>query len=236
MKCYKIADLTVEMDSFGKTDIQSEPYMFDCFEQADIVISSEWKRYKERHPLLSDDTCEYYCTAQSFYRQLVNFDGLVLHSSAVMMDGKTFLFTAPCGTGKSTHTAFWLKQFGDRASILNDDKPALRRINGIWYAYGTPWSGKNDISINTRAPIAGICVLNRGEENIIERYYGPLAVCDILNQTTRSKSPVFMLKILTLIDKLLSEVPIWRMECNTDPEAALVSYRAMSGGKENNET
>ena len=145
------------------------------------------------------------------------------------MDGRAYLFSAPCGTGKSTHTRLWLEQFGERAAILNDDKPALRRVDGKWYAYGTPWSGKHDISINTRVPIAGICVLRRGEINKIERYSGAGAVHDILEQTTRSRSPEFMNKMLNLLDKLLTEVPVWRMECNMDPEAAIMSHRAMSG-------
>ena len=64
---------------------------------------------------------EYYCSAYRFYTQLVDFSGLMLHSSAVIMDGRAYLFSAPSGTGKSTHTQLWLDVFGDRATILNDD-------------------------------------------------------------------------------------------------------------------
>lgn len=228
MNYYKIADLLVEMDSFGKTMLQAEPYRTDSTRAADIIISSEWQKFQKIYPFIPDESCEYFCSAHSFYRQLVNFDGLLLHASAVMMDDRAYLFSAPSGTGKSTHTQLWLDLFGERAAILNDDKPALRRVDGKWYAYGTPWSGKHDISINTGVPLAGICVLRRGTVNKIEPYSGAPAIYSILEQTTRSKSPAFMAKVLALLDNLLTEVPVWRMECNMEPEAARTSYEAMS--------
>ena len=228
---YKIADLIVAMDTFGRTAAQAEPYLSTGERGADISIVSNRVSFQKKYPTVSDDAAEYYCTAFKFYSQLVDFDGLMLHSSAVMADGKAYLFSAPSGTGKSTHVNLWLETFGDRAAILNDDKPALRRVDGKWYAYGTPWSGKHDISINTRVPIGGICVLRRGETNKIEPYAGHKAVTDIFEQTPKSKNFEYVDKVLKLLDKLLVEVPIWYMECNMEPDAARMSYEAMSGRK-----
>ncbi len=229
-KNYRIADLTVRMDTFGRTLAQAEKYLAPCESDADIVICNDWRSLKEQQPHLSEEDCEYLTSGWFFYRQLLDFDGMMLHASAVLMDGRAYLFSASPGTGKSTHTKLWQKVFGDRAQILNDDKPALRHVDGVWYAYGTPWSGKHDASINTRAPIAGICILERGEKNTIEPFSGPAAVCAMMGQTSRIRyggetSP----KILTQLDRLMCAVPIWRLKCNMDPEAALVSYRAMSG-------
>lgn len=229
---YLIAGLQVEMESFGRTVTQAEPYRCEPFERADIVIQSNWKDLQQRAPYLSEESCEYLSTGSSFYRQLLNFEGLLLHSSAVMVDGKAYLFSAPCGTGKSTHTQLWLKVFGDRARILNDDKPALRLEDGVWYAYGTPWSGKYDYSVNAKVPLAGICMLSRGEKNKICPHGGAKAVHNILEQTARSPDPAFMIQLLELLDKLVTMVPVWKLECNMDPEAAKVSYRAMSGKEE----
>ncbi len=228
---YRIAGLQVAMESFGRTVTQAEPYRCVPFEKADIVIRSNWEILKERAPHLSDESCEYLSTGSSFYRQLLDFDGMLLHSSAVMVDGKAYLFTAPCGTGKSTHTQLWLRLFGDRAKILNDDKPALRLEQGVWYAYGTPWSGKTDQNINAKVPLAGICVLGRGAENKIMPYSGAKAVHDILEQTARSADAGFMVKLLELLDKLVTAVPVWKLECNMDLQAAQVSYDAMQKGK-----
>ena len=131
---YKIAGLIVEMDSFGKTVEQAKPYLVDTAGDPDIIISSNWQRFKEKHPELSDESCEYLCTGSYFYKQIVNFNGIMIHSSAVVMDGKAYLFTAPCGTGKSTHIALWKKAFGDSVHVVNGDKPIVREINGEFLA------------------------------------------------------------------------------------------------------
>lgn len=231
---YKIANLTIRMSSFGRTVTQAEPYRCEPA-QPDIIIQSDWQALQKAQPHLSDEDCEYLCTGGSFYRQLLNFDGMLLHASAVVLDGYAYLFSAPCGTGKSTHTRLWLKVFGDRAYILNDDKPALRFEDGAWYAYGTPWSGKHDISTNIRVPVAGICFLRQAKENTIRPFSGPKAIFALLEQTARPAGPQLRGQLMMLLDKLLTNLPVWEMGCNMDPQAAQVSYEAMSGGRKENE-
>lgn len=227
---YKIAGLTVEMDSFGRTLEQAEPYRCSPG-QPDMVIRSDWKALQQRQPHLTDEDSEYISTGSSFYRQLLKFDGMMLHASAVVVDGRAYLFSAASGTGKSTHVGLWLRVFGDRAEILNDDKPALRQENGVWYAYGTPWSGKYDISTNIRVPVAGICFLHRAEENAIDPLTGTKAIFSMLEQTVRPAGAELRQKLMALLDRLLTQVPVWQMGCNMDPQAALVSYEAMSAGR-----
>ena len=228
---YKIAGLIVRMDSYGRTIHRAEPYIVEPRENADIQIESNWLQRKHEYPRLSDEDGEYLATGASFYRQLLDHEGLMLHSSAVAVDGVAYLFTADSGTGKSTHTGLWLEQFGDKTFILNDDKPALRLINGVWYAFGTPWSGKHDISVNTGVPVAGIAVLERGESNEIARFGGMDAIQAILRQSNRPRAAEYRIKLLDLLDKLITQVPIWKLKCNMDPEAAIVAYEAMSGEK-----
>lgn len=231
LQYYKIAGLIVAMDSFGRTVEQAKPYLVSQQESVDITITSYRDTMKERYTGMDDDNAEYMGTGGSFYKELLWFEGFQFHSSAVVVDGKAYLFSADCGTGKSTHTGLWLKQFGDRAYILNDDKPALRRINGTWYAFGTPWSGKNDISVNTGVPVAGIAMLERGERNEITPYSGKGAIFDIYVQTNRPKAAEYRIKLLELLDSLLQDIPVWKLKCNMEPEAAIVSYEAMSGRK-----
>ncbi|MBO5340900.1 MAG: hypothetical protein J6A62_07880 [Oscillospiraceae bacterium] len=221
------------MDSFGRTQVQAQPYLVQgSQEKPDIKIEVDWRALKEQQPHLSEDECEYISTGGDFYRQLLGFNGMLLHASAVVLDGKAYLFSAPSGTGKSTHTALWRRVFGeDRTKILNDDKPALRLEDGVFYAYGTPWSGKTDQNINTRVPLAGICILSRGEENIICPYKGQRAIHDILEQTIRPRDQRLTEKLLELLDRLLRTVPVWKMECNMDPQAALVAWEAMSADR-----
>ncbi len=227
MRYYKIAGLTVAMDTFGRTLKQAQPYL--CPEgEADITVFSNRQRLLENQPHLNKDDSEYISTGSCFYCELLRYDGFLLHSSAVVVDGRAYLFSAPSGTGKSTHTKLWLKKFGDRAFILNDDKPALRRENGVWYAYGTPWSGKYDINTNARVPIAGICFLSRGKTCSIAPYSGSKAVLAFLEQTVRPAGTAYRTSLMTLLQQLMAEVPVWQMACNMDMEAADVSYHAMS--------
>lgn len=233
---YYIAGLIVAMDSYGRIAEQAEPYKIVEPQAVDISIQSEWCTLKEKYPYLSDSDGEYLATGKSFYKQLLDYDGLMVHSSAVVMDGKAYLFTADSGTGKSTHTNLWIRQFGNRSFILNDDKPALRLIDGVWYAYGTPWSGKNDISANLGAPIAGIACIERGIENQISLLSGKEAVLRMFKQVNRKTNDnAFRIKLLDLLDKLMTQVPIWKLKCNMEPEAAIVAYEAMSGKKWRNE-
>ncbi len=225
---YKIAGLSVEMESFGKTVEQAKAYLADAVDEPDIIVQSNWQRLKKKHPEISDESCEYLSTGSSFYRQLIKFNGIMIHSSAVVLDGKAYLFTAPCGTGKSTHTSLWLREFGERAFILNDDKPAVRLENGVFYAYGTPWSGKTDQSANCRVEVGGICILERGEKNEISRVTGKTAILGLFSQTVRPKNEEFMNKVIDLLSMLIDTVPIWQLHCTISPEAARVSYEAMS--------
>ena len=232
----RIADLNVIIESYGRIVEQAKPYLCKNSDNIDIYLNKKdifsiKEVLRDQITNVDDDTLEYISTGALFYRKLLDFNGMRLHSSAVVVDNKAYLFTANSGTGKSTHTSLWLKQFGDRAYILNDDKPAVRCVDGAWYAYGTPWSGKNNISANCRVPIAGVAVLERDEKNSIMCMSAEDAVTHIVMQVNRSRSLEHMEKVLTICDCFVSQIPIWKLKCNMDPEAAIVSYEAMSGEK-----
>ena len=225
---YRIAGLTISMDSFGRTAEQAENYRCDSEDQIDIVIESPWENNKHLHPNLSNDDGEYLATGSVFYKNLLRHNGLMLHSSAVVVNGRAYLFTADSGVGKSTHTKLWLELFGERAYILNDDKPALRYLNGTWFAFGTPWSGKHDISANTCAPIAGIAILVRSETNEISRFSGLDVIQRILRQVNRPRDAESRELLLELINQLILDIPIWKLKCNMSLDAAITAYEAMS--------
>ena len=140
------------------------------------------------------------------------------------------MFSADPGTGKSTHTSIWQRVYGEeRVRIINDDKPAVRIMEDKVYAYGTPWSGKTDKNRNMKAEVAGICILRRGEENKIERYRGKEAILELYRQTARSKDRKKTELIMETLNEIMKRVPVWQLTCNMEDEAALVSYRSMSG-------
>lgn len=228
-KDYLIAGLRVRMDTSGRTEKQAEAYEIEKAGEPDILIQSAGWYLKQVQPELEEEACEYIATGADFFRKLLPFEALMLHSSCVVKDGYAYLFSAPCGTGKSTHTSLWQEAFGaENAQILNDDKPILRLENGRWYAYGSPWSGKTSLNINMRVPVGGICMLTRGETNEIAPFGGVKATMELLDQTSRTGGAAFRGKLLELIDKIMADIPIWKLKCNPTTEAAHVSHKAMA--------
>ena len=229
---YLIAGLIVGMDVSGRTESQAIPYQVSSCGEVDITIVPDVDALKVSMPELSDDSCLYLATGIDFHNKLLSFDGLRIHSSSVVIDGRAYLFSATSGTGKSTHTGIWRRVFGDeRVRVLNDDKTVIRLEDGIWYAYGSPWSGKYGINTNIKAPVGGIAMIERGERNEIEIFSGRDAVVALLKQSTVTDDAILRLKLLELLDKLMAQVPVWKLKCNMDPEAAIVAYEAMSGNK-----
>lgn len=163
---------------------------------------------------------------------LENKNGMIFHSSSIMVDGKAYLFTAPSGTGKSTHTRLWREMLGERAVMINDDKPIIRLIDGQFYVYGTPWNGKHNLGTNVKAPIKAICLLKQAKENSIRPIGAMQTIMAVLNQTVRPEGQENMSKLLTLIEKLITNVQTFLLECNISKEAAELSYKSMSKEKE----
>lgn len=231
MKLYCIADLVVGMDCQGRTYRQAQPYLCNNEEEMQICINQQKeKAYFQSmiHPEMNEDEWEYMLTGSFFYRNLPIYQGMLLHASAVVYENKAYLFSAPCGTGKSTHTSLWLKQFPS-AYILNDDKPAIRCIGGKFYAYGTPWSGKSDSNVPARVPLQGICFLHQDQENWIEELANGHAIRKFLPQTTRKLPLRRMEMLMKLLEQVINDVKIFEMGCRIDQGAVQTSYYAMRG-------
>ena len=153
---------------------------------------------------------------------------LMTHGSTVAVDGKAYLFTAKCGTGKSTHTRLWRQVFGDRAQMVNDDKPFLKLTEDGVLSCGSPWSGKHGLDNNITVPLQGICILERGKENRIERIPAEEALPMLLHQSYCPLEERKRERFEALVKQLAEKTPLWRMYCNMDPSAAEVSHQAMS--------
>ena len=226
----KIAELLVEIPEEGGIAPLLEEYKTDE-RAADITIDPSYYRC-ERYAGLSDANVSYVESGSQFHYWLLHFGGMMLHASAVELGGRAYLFSGPCGMGKSTHTRLWQREFPG-ARIFNDDKPALRLIDGKWFAYGTPWSGKNHINLNIKAPLSGICFLKRGTENSIRRLSPPEAVSRLIHQTMRLFNREADLDLmLAHVESLATDVPIYELHALPDGEAARLSHDTMCRGAE----
>lgn len=227
----KIADLIAEVPNAGGMSPRCKDYLYSGNDGADIIIRTDLYRKELYDSRWSDEMVAYMESAGQFYAKLPYFDGFYLHASAVVLDGKAYLFSGHCGAGKSTHTRLWQQVFGPDARVINDDKPALRRIDGKWIVYGTPWCGKDGINQNEKAPLAGICYLKKAQKNEIHRLTKREAMERVLAQTIRRFPDRERLdKMLVLLEQLLSEIPVYEMENLPEPDAARLSYETMRRG------
>ena len=153
---------------------------------------------------------------------------LMTHGSTVAVDGKAYLFTARCGTGKSTHTRLWRQVFGSRASMVNDDKPFLKITDEGIFACGSPWSGKHGLDTNITVPLQGICILERGAHNRITKIGAEEALPMLLHQSYCPLASEQKDAFGETVALLAERTPLWRMHCNMDPQAAEVSHQAMA--------
>ena len=229
MKKYKIANLRVDMKLYyDRLARQASKYLTDEDTPADITIQLSEDFYKRRqaeNPHLDLNAIEYIFAGSYFYNHILDFDGFLLHSSAICKDNKAYLFSANSGTGKSTHTMNWVKYCGkENVTFINDDKPAIRKIGETFYCCGTPFSGKTNLSKNILVPIKAIVFIKRGIENSVAVMDSKDALSRIFGQTVFTQSPERMVKLLSLLDELLKTITVFELTCNMDVTSAKVAY------------
>ena len=205
-------------------EVTSEDLIFQQHLLDQEAIEEGLKRRKFTDPFLERATSQ-----RKTADFLLSRNTLLLHGSTVAVDGKAYLFTAPCGTGKSTHTRLWREVFGERAIMVNDDKPFLQITDNGVFAFGSPWSGKHGLATNISAPLQGVCSLRRGAENVITRAKRSDLIALLRHQAHQPTDAALLRKTYELVDMLSQTIPLWEMQCNKESEAAQVAYRAMSG-------
>ena len=209
---------------------QREPEFFVEVTGSDLIrqqaaLDQEADEEGLRRRKFTDPFLERTVIQEKIAQKLLERDTLLLHGSTVAVDGQAYLFTAPCGTGKSTHTRLWRELFGERAVMVNDDKAFLAlHPDGVW-AYGSPWTGKHGIGTNISAPLKGICFLQRGTENKIQKVQPDKWLPELIHQCFLPEE-----RYLSLVSRLAQSVSLWEMTCTKDPQAAAIAYETMSRG------
>lgn len=160
----------------------------------------------------------------------------LMHGTVVSWRGNGYMFTAPSGTGKSTHAALWKKYLENDVEIINGDKPFIRVENSgraqksadtQVYAYGSPWAGKEHWQKNTRVPLKGLCFLQRGKTNTIRKIQPTEAMPMLMPQVYCTNQPTMAAKVLDMLDVVFDEVPMYVLTCDMSEEAVRCSFEGM---------
>lgn len=236
----KLADIPIaiaaqysETKTFLRDYLCEEPPAFGVrirpedieFEQEKSV--QEAQRSGERPVRYSPAYLETLAVYRQIAEQLLDHEVLLFHGSAIAVDGQVYIFTAKSGTGKSTHVRLWREYLGERAVMVNDDKPLLKITEQGITVYGTPWDGKHHLSNPIALPLKALVILKRDSHNHIGPVKAEDAFPALLTQSYRPENPMRMIRLLSMLDCLGRQAELYELGCNMEPEAAKVAYEGM---------
>ena len=226
---YKIADLIVEMTPKYDESIRlAEPFLYSGERETDIKLKISYDYVNETaakpNCLSTKPQLENFAFSSEFNREAIKYGVMLVHSSALICDGGAYLFSADSGVGKSTHTKLWLKAFGDKVHIMNDDKPVIRLYDDHAQAYGTPFDGGSGIALNESYPLKAIIFVERGEENSVRIPDNKEIIQKLYFQTARMVNRETAEKMLLNFEKLLTLSKFYVLTCNMDISAAYVAF------------
>lgn len=234
---FKIAEKNIEINSIYPF-VQNMCQKYITTEKPDFIIKIsksdiDFERISFHNKNNSNDLkLDFYLESLAVYRKIAekmfDYNTLLFHSSVVAVDGKAYVFAARSGTGKSTHTRLWREYFGDRAVMINDDKPLLIVKEDQILACGTPWNGKHHLDKNIIVPVKAICILTRSERNYIEIADKSKIAKVLIQQTYKSVKHENTIKMIDLLNKITKNVEIYKLGCNMELNAVEVAYNGMN--------
>ncbi len=153
---------------------------------------------------------------------------LSIHSSCIAFQGKGILFLGESGTGKSTQSRLWRQVFPE-TELINDDGPFLAPVGDEYRIFGSPWSGKTPCYRNVSYPVKAIVRVVQAPENSIH----PLSVLEKIKALLPSFPPALSRdkalqeSVLSIVSRIVKDIPIYCLECRPDEEAVRVTYQAL---------
>ena len=162
--------------------------------------------------------------------EIPKYDSLLIHSCSVKINNKSYLFLAKSGTGKTTHCKLLKEYLKDDLTFINGDKPIIRKIGDDFYAFGTPWNGKERYGENTNAIVKALIFVERATTNSIAPLKKEELLKRIMNQVLLPSDIDSVNKTFNLLNDLLKQAKIYLLKCNMDISAAECSYQELKKG------
>ena len=156
------------------------------------------------------------------------YDTMMVHASVIAHDGHGYMFLGRSGTGKSTHNRLWLSHIDD-TELLNDDNPVIRVFGSKAVVYGTPWSGKTPCYKNMQVPLKAVVRLSQAPYNKITRLAPLQSFASLMPACSCKRWDSESMGMLhKSVEKAISVVSCYHLECLPDEAAAVLCHAAVS--------
>ncbi len=236
MARYLFADFVVELQNrFPHLEQQCRYFLYEGDRETDYVISVTDEELEQEAKVSqfpdSKGYLESVCAYRKLCMQIPKKDAILLHSAVIEAEGRGIAFFARSGVGKTTHTRHWIKTYFPKVNIVNGDKPIVRFFDGVPYAYGTPWAGKEGIYRLVRAELQDLCLIERAPVNEVTPLSKEEALNLLMLQIFLPQDPQAAIATLDMVEKLLERCNLWRIRCTPEKEAAIVAYETIVEGK-----
>lgn len=214
-------DYTKKMIKYFETDEVPTSQVITLGEK---FSDDDYKKYNSLHPEVPVEEAEHIFLATEFFRKILKYNAIMIHSSAIKYNGKCYLFSADSGVGKSTHTSLWQEVYGDKVQIINDDKPIIRIKNNKLIVYGSPFAGGTMKFQNDSADLEAIVFLERSKNNSIEELSPQKAMRYLFKESVRKIGKNQMNNSLNMISVILENCKFYKLKCNMDKSSAILSH------------
>lgn len=226
----KLAGIPIGLDNrYPDLEVFCRGYETD--ETAEITLSVTPEEIEQERSSQTYEFTDGYLETVCLYRKLalemLQHNVFIMHASVVEVDGEGYAFLAHSGTGKTTQTRLWLEHFGDRARVINGDKPLIRLdADGSFIACGTPWCGKEGMGCNASVPLKALFLLERSTEPSCKPADQEYSIDRLFHQLLMPEKPEQMVQLLDMVDKLVETVPCYRLLCDMTECSVLAAYNA----------
>ena len=230
----ELAGLLIEIDAgFTSACVLCRDYLKEGQPDIRIRVTEEdverelMENGKQKYLRVSAETGAVY---HKIADAVLHYNTLLMHGAVVAIGNDAYMFCAPSGTGKTTHVGLWLKNRRD-AIIINGDKPLIRVSEGDVLVYGTPWSGSENLNVNTSAHLKAIVFMERAENNMVEEISFAKAYPSLWKQTYIPQDEDLAHKALSLLLSIGGRVPVYRFRFNNFKDDCFrTAYDALVSG------
>ena len=231
-KC-RIANLVIEIHNRHEYSyLRCKNYVCDSALPSDVVITltDDDVMREKTEEITNPQILEFSAIYRKLCHSLPYYDAFLIHGAAIAHGGVGYIFCANSGTGKTTHIEYWRKLFSDGVTVINGDKPIIRKKDGVLTVFGTPWCGKEGYNENTSAPVKNLCFIHRSKDNRTEKISTDEALLQIMPQLLLPDDEGELSRLFDLVDELINESGRYNVFCNMSVDAAKVAHSEMTKG------